>query len=396
MPDDAAPSHDKGAVSIDDARNSARLAVSNFLAHPPKFADQPPAKPWSGHVADYQVTAARDETAGLPKDVFVDVVRPQRKEDMLPIYDVSGQLLFRDFTTRLADGSELRARTAANKLLGAPVFSVGTNAPLDVAEAVAHAKDVAQKQALTPVDLPKGIVCYSYPKLGLLCRNAAAKRSVVDLIDFSIQPVDNAPEGGGDPELLRTASLLHEIEPSMADAQLGQFEDFQKALKPANNASAPEGGDPVRQKIVDGVNCIAQETRTWCAVATAKMILDLYGFVKTQTEIATAMKTGPDGTPSEPNQLDGYKTLSNSKLVATYDEKATFAKAQSEVNAGRPLKSGISGHARAVVGWKNNPAGDDAGAWLYIFDPWQGHKVWEKWGAVEILNFIYVRRSAIS
>lgn len=400
MYDSDFPDQNEVAVNVEDARKSARSAISMFL-HTATIPLHPSlAKPESVPAADFHTTGTNDGMAGSLNDAFPAVVGPLEVESVVPIYDVSGRLLFRDFIAQRTDGIELRVRTAADKRLGAPVFSVGANAPLHIYEAVARANEVAQKVGVTPADPPEAIVCYSYPKLGLLCRDAKGRRSVVDLIDLSIQPVDNAPEGVGDPELVGAVSLLHGITPPMVDTKLKRFESFHTALSRPSIADAPEGGKSseasAEQKIVEGISCIMQENRVWCAVATAKMILDFYGFEHEQTEIAVTMSTGPDGTPSEPNQVDGYKQLSENAMVASYDQTATFAEAQSELNAGRPLKSGIPGHARAVVGWKNDPAEGDAGAWLYIFDPWQGAKVWEKWGAVEMLNFIYVRQSQIS
>jgi hypothetical protein len=374
------------AVEIDDARRFARSAIAIFLRAATNGLETLPAIPEFKTADDGIVGSSNDPPGGVAG-----------VESVTQIYDVSGRLLFRDFTAQTVAGTELRVRTTANKLLGAPVFSIGANAPLHINEAVARASEAARKGGLVPAELPKGIICYSYPKLGLLCRDPSGRRSVVDLIDLSTQAVDNAPEGAGDRELARAVPLLHAITPSKADIQLQRFQNFENALSESHISAALESIDAgPAQKVVEGVKCIAQENRVWCAVATAKMILDFYGFVHEQSEIAVTMSTGPDGTPSDPNQIDGYKQLSGSALIASYDETATFAEAQSELNAGRPLKSGIPGHARVVVGWKNDPAGEDGGAWLYIFDPWQGAKVWEKWGAVEMLNFIYVRQSQTS
>jgi hypothetical protein len=145
----------------------------------------------------------------------------------------------------------------------------------------------------------------------------------------------------------------------------------------------------------------AQQTDVFCAVATGQMILDFYKYHFTQDEIATAMNTGAGGT-TNPDQVTGYETLSGNCLDATFDGSADWAEARAEIDANRPLKSGIPGHARACAGWKRQNIsliGQPLRRWLRIYDPWPwnadicagGQIVWEDWDAVDHTNFIYVR-----
>ncbi|MBG0791961.1 C39 family peptidase [Methylocystis sp. H62] len=181
--------------------------------------------------------------------------------------------------------------------------------------------------------------------------------------------------------------------------QINRFSRYQAALR-LPGAQEPEVGSAevqagAQEHIISGIKCVAQENRVWCACAAAKMILDFYGFEHTQAEIAIAMNTAPDGTPNTPNQVEAYKTLSQSNRIATYDDTPGFMEVQTEIAAGRPLKCGIKGHARTICGWKMDTTQGNEGSWLYIYDPWQAQIYWEKWGAVQILNYIFVRETPI-
>lgn len=148
------------------------------------------------------------------------------------------------------------------------------------------------------------------------------------------------------------------------------------------------------QEMISGVTLQAQSAPTYCAVASAKMILDYHGIVKTQDEIALVMQTGPGGTmPAQ--QLAGYATLSDNHYLATNAAPATFDGIQEEIHASRPGKSGIPGHARVATGWRLDPANAQT-QWIYIYDPWpvnQGQVYWEAWGSVVHTNFLSVKPS---
>jgi hypothetical protein len=174
--------------------------------------------------------------------------------------------------------------------------------------------------------------------------------------------------------------------------------------------SGPIVIEPVSQRVIqycphckthDCFALHAQQTNVYCAVATGQMILDFYRYNFTQDQVAAAMGTGASGT-SNAGQADGYKKLSNYCLDAIIDETANWTEAKAEIDANRPLKSGISGHARACFGWKRQNLilpGKPQGRWLYIVDPWPwnadickgGAIYWEDWYAINHTNFIYVR-----
>jgi hypothetical protein len=133
------------------------------------------------------------------------------------------------------------------------------------------------------------------------------------------------------------------------------------------------------------------------------MILDFYRWYYTQDEIAAAMGTGAGGTGND-GQVAGYQSLSRRCLDAIIDTSALWTEAKVEIDANRPVKSGIPGHARAVAGWMKTWSW---ASWnwelaLKVYDPWPwnadicagGAVVWEDWDAVTHTNFIYVRHRA--
>ena len=122
------------------------------------------------------------------------------------IYDINGVMLFRDFVSTTSNGLELRTRTAATALLTSPVVSVGINQPLNLDNRIKVAREHAAREGLQPVEGSQSVVCYSYPKLGLLCRDDKTRR-VIDLFDPTILDVDTPLEQGRT-ELLSVNSLL--------------------------------------------------------------------------------------------------------------------------------------------------------------------------------------------
>jgi hypothetical protein len=310
----------------------------------------------------------------------------------LDIYDISGRLLFRDWVTTLTGGKELRARTVATKHLSVPVPTVGINQPWPITDWLERAHRVAVLHELIPVDGLAQLVCYSYPKLGLMCRKKNAAPAVIDLSDGSIiemhidQPVLGDEAGMWSP--------LDSVNPDAAEESIRFFDA--KAARLCSDGSVMltagiEAGSQqnTQQNVLTGMVLYGQETPVWCAVATGEMLLAYHNIKDTQTNIAVAMNAGPAGTTLT-NQVSGLNRLAGKGLYATSTTQVTFENAQTEINGGRPLKSGIPGHARAVSGWRVN----DGTKWLFIFDPWpvkQGQTVWEAWDTSLMKNFIYLQ-----
>jgi hypothetical protein len=130
-----------------------------------------------------------------------------------------------------------------------------------------------------------------------------------------------------------------------------------------------------------------QEENYYCAPATAQMIAKYYGVTHTQDYIFGVMD-GDTGGCSYSEQLDYYKASNGlDKDGSYYDSTPDFNDVVSEINSGRPLRSGVTGHARACIGYQ-----DYGIRYISINDPWpvnSGSNRLEVWG--NVVNHIFVK-----
>ncbi len=316
------------------------------------------------------------------------------------IFDFDGNLLYHDYVMAWADGKELRVRTSGNTAFIPSVLSLGINPPLNIERKLEEARKIAEQNNLNPQANAEALVCYAYPKLGLQCYDSQGNKFVIDLGDYTIFPVSNEPTDS--PDFVSTYSpsiFVNKLTLTLANARAIGRDAANK-----DREDRLDGGKNLEQVVsslhsqsteitLKSFKLHPQETPVYCAVATAQMILEYYGFQYSQAEIAAAMKTGQDGTTND-NQIKGYTSLGKGSLFAPpLDRTASFSEAQFEISQGRALKTGIPGHARACAGFKVEASGIKS---LYIYDPWppnQGTIYWEKWEATTHTNFIYVQRA---
>lgn len=312
--------------------------------------------------------------------------------DDIPIYDFRSRLLFRDKVGKLPDGTKVTVRTAGNALLSAPVVSTNVGPFFDIHDAMGKALQVAREHDLVPIEGEKSLICYSYPKLGLLCRRRDnGAEYVIDLGDLSIVDV-GATSQLHTTEGLMTWSPYDQIAPETVDSATGSWKEISDRLS-GDVTSGPLTAAVTRPAQVQQqtlkLQLRGQETNVFCAVAVAQMILDFYGIQRTQQQIALAMHTGAKGTePSD--EVAGFEALSGHTLTATLEEKPTFEDARNEIVQARPLKSGVPGHARTIGGYKV-----DDQQLLYIYDPWPSNKgsiYWESYAMKKESNYIYVKK----
>jgi len=137
--------------------------------------------------------------------------------------------------------------------------------------------------------------------------------------------------------------------------------------------------DFISYKTLD-VPFYCQEESNWCAAAVGQMIADYYGYTHTQSEVAEYMGLDPGtgGGANKDDQLNYY--WNGIDKSGSKNDYASFSGAKEEIDADRPLKSGVDGHARCAVGYEEIyyiP-------YLLINDPWPediGLKYWEcYWG----------------
>lgn len=361
----------------------------------------------------------------------------------LAIYDLNGQVLFYEFD--VMDGNTVvgSTKTAASKTIGSPVITMEFGErSWDFKKAAKEAEKKVRKLYPKAKITDSEPVCYSYPKIGVRIYFDIPKAKEQNVI-FDIATLDlierYASEGTDDfacwsfyQEVVEPEKEKREAEfelarkelkaakaqtPKVLERSVGKraLSDMKSSLtpKPSLGVMTPSNITPIswyssktvrfspRCNASESFELYAQKTNVYCAVATGQMILDFYKYHYTQDQIATAMSTGAGGT-TNPAQVNGYESLSKNCLNATYDSTANWNEARNEINANRPLKSGIPGHARACAGWKTQNAyiiGQTPKKWLKIYDPWpwnanicSGGKVyWENWNAVNHTNFIYIR-----
>ena len=358
------------------------------------------------------------------------------KAEPLVIHDLGGPPLFYDF--ELTDGDETVGivRAAASPAIGTPLVAAQLGPRgWDPEDALHSAEEAVRKEHEGAKVSASRLVCYCYPKIGVevsfdLPRQGGG-RTIIDVSDGL--PVVNL---GADEAEGSTAYSYYEV--VVAPTEKGRrrrWSRHEEDLEVVSRAAPPLSDVGSRleaeartklydalvlefpyvifplssQKVVRfGPRCsphecfelYAQQTNVYCAVATGQMILDFYRWYFTQDQIAAAMGTGAGGT-GNPGQVAGYESLSNNCLDATYDSSAAWSEAKFEIDANRPVKSGIPGHARAAAGWMKTWSWASFGydLSLKIYDPWPwnanicagGAVVWEDWDAVTHTNFIYVR-----
>jgi hypothetical protein len=353
----------------------------------------------------------------------------------LIIHDLNGQVLFYEFTVRSGEKQVGSIKASASALIGSLVVTVEFGPrKWSRRRAQERAEEEARKRFPNARHSDAELVCYCYPKLGvrIYAEDREGQRSVIiDVADGSVIERFGSDEKEG----VTAYSFLDEVAEPQRELRLRRFDLANRELDLlAREAPDILAEEPVKdlprikgiliprnlglsdkislyslRVLKYGPRCTphdcfqlyAQQTDVYCAVATGQMILDFYRWNFTQNQIATAMNTDAGGT-SNPDQVTGYQSLSNQTLTATFDSSADWAEAKAEIDANRPVKSGIPGHARAVAGWKRQNFWLIGGApkrWLQIYDPWPwnedlcdgGKIVWEDWDAVNHTNFIYVR-----
>ena len=364
----------------------------------------------------------------------------------LRIFDLNGKVLFYEFPVVRKRQMVGRIRASASKVLGSPIYSLQAGPrKWNLRKAIVQTTDLAKRMYRGANVLSTRLVCYCYPKLGILVRlrdsAGKARRVIIDVADYHVEtekPPQAGVEGTGAYSLYdsipmaKRKSRVERWEKSTSDMETARDKsgfDVKKAFTSTRIDAAstkivavaldffkigsrvvtfcPHRG-PHSHPTATGLSIFpffgiphcfelhGQQTSYYCAVATGQMILDFWRYYFDQkNDIAAAMGTTSGGTYNS-GQVNGYESLTNNQLDATYDTSANWTEARNEINENRPVKSGTPGHARACVGWKMwGPE-----RWLYIYDPSPpdpsgdgGQIYWENWDAVTHTNFIYVRRA---
>jgi hypothetical protein len=333
--------------------------------------------------------------------------------------DLKGAPLFYLFPARLAGPqTTCWVRASADSLLGPAILAIDTpRSPWDPATSIQRAYGLARENFRTTIGAPR-LVCYSYPRIGVRVPLGVGDSVIYDAWSFEEVPLEPGENRFGAWSYLSTV-----VEPN-ADVRLAMWRADDERLTHSLDAHSLAGAgaegeqpDPTAPGVTLGKvryssqseahECFAlyaQKNNRFCAMASAQMILDFYRYSYSQDAIATEMGTPDDGitlTQYE-QQRAAYESLSGNGLVATLDRAPCWQRAKAEIDANRPLKSGIIRHARVCTGWLEEPetgVGARPRQWLRLHDPLPAHAdllkggttTWEAWTEHTHTNFILVR-----
>jgi hypothetical protein len=380
----------------------------------------------------------RDWAGGVPG--FENWYAVEIDPKPLILHDLNGWPLFYEFTVFHRDKAAGTIKTSASQVLGSPVVTVELGPRRwDPDRATREVVERVRRRSPNVEILDTELVCYGYPKIGVRVDlrdregNEEKRRSLI----FDVADLTQVERFGADElEGLTAYSFYEEVALPRAEKNIRRWEIADRELDVVRSRDREAFGSAfveadlsrLRRALTPesryalelyssrvlkyGPRCTphdcfmlyAQQTNVYCAVATGQMILDFYRWPYTQDQIATAMGTDSGGTDN-PGQVAGYESLTRSCMDATYDTSANWAEAKAEIDANRPVKSGIPGHARACAGWKRQNisfVSQPSRRWLQVYDPWPwnadlcqgGAVVWEDWDAVTHTNFIYVHHRA--
>ena len=375
------------------------------------------------------LSVLRDASMGLP-DIPNWLTAGVQKEP-IQIFDINGSILFFDFAIK--KGTEILGyvRAGADKVLGMPriAYEIGPRY-WDFDSAVKKLTSRVRKEYPTWKILGTKLVCYSYPKLGVMFERVNEKgvesHLIFDVADFSLIP-EKPPRV--QVEGAYAWSFYGSLSENVRKLSLRRYEQFnkwrlevpeslRKQIKAARTLApfAEKIKWPFKKTITKELqfcthydsneprshHCVvlhAQQKNDYCAVATCQMILCYYRYYYSQDQIAPALNYAPGGCPSD--QSPGYEQLSCNHLDATYDTSPTWEKARDQIDALHPMKSGISRHARACAGYSYVSwiFGGISEKKLYIYDPWPwnadyklgGAVYWEDWDLITHTNYVFTR-----
>lgn len=350
----------------------------------------------------------------------------------LEIFDLNGQALFYDFSIMQGRTVVGTIRAAANSTIGAPVVSIRLGAhKWDLDTAKGRIAEIVRKKFSKLAVKDTVLICYSYPKIGLLVSLASDKEErqlVFDISDFSIIP--DKPEKEGT-EGAFCWSFLGSINKRSVPARRKRYDaaaglakkvfgkeygpgifritnlavvaDLSKLVLKTRTEKKLQFCTHYRHDETGSHHCFilhAQQVNDYCSVATCQMILCYYRYYYAQNEIAPSLGySAGGGCPADVSA--GYEALSNNHLNATFDNSATWAEARDQINLLQPMKSGVPGHARAIAGYSSNLfsvlGSSTADKKLFVYDPWPwnadlkagGDVYWEDWDSVTHTNFVY-------
>lgn len=380
------------------------------------------------------LSVLRNATADIPG--IVDLSKGNLIKKPLRVYDINGKPLFYDYTIKRGVKTLGTVRMGASKILGTPAISYEIGPRYwDFRSAVNKLIPRVRQKYPERVIRRIRLICYSYPKLGVMFEMIDRRRKLSRLI-FDIAHLSLIPEIPPEPgmEGAYAWSFYNAIPDDTRKLKLKQYNQFNKwrleipekkremirterTLIRSKALAIREKWWPWKINVTKKLqfcphynynetrshHCFVlhgQQKNDYCAVATCQMILCYYRYYYIQNDIAPALNyTSGSGCPA--NQSAGYEKLTCNHLDATFDTSPKWEEARDQIKALHPLKSGIPGHARTCAGysyvwWIFGEVKDKK---LLIYDPWPwnadyklgGSVYWEDWNSITHTNFIYTK-----
>lgn len=328
------------------------------------------------HARVYLTQFVADELPGLE-----DWDGAQVEKKPVIVYDIHGKKLFYEFTVTKEGRAIGEIEIAASKVLGTSVCRVILSPPLDRETAAQKAMEVAEKEYPDYKIQSTKPVCYSYPKEGVMVTLAKPeakeeKTVIIDVYLSSVVPLKEPKKEG----------------------ELGAWSIYDK-LPAEERAKGIEKWNSDAESVADqsligilgsktlSVPLYAQQYSNYCAAAVGQMIAKYYGTTHSQSYVAGYMGLTPGGGGASDSAQLNYYHSGLWKYGSWSDDSPSYSETKSEIDANRPLKSGITGHARCGRGYY------DSGSYVLINDPWpvgSGLLYWEPWILRTHTSDIYV------
>ncbi|MFA5267571.1 MAG: hypothetical protein WC379_06330 [Methanoregula sp.] len=334
--------------------------------------------------------------------------------DPVVIYDLNGKKLFYQFAAEKDGKKTGEILTSASKVLGVPVQLISDPNTFDPTAIQITVKDLAGKDFDGFTVQSTKIVCYSYPKMGVMVRlvnvqTLEQKDEIYDANYLTIIPqkmptrdgesgswsyYQQIPENTYEERITRwnTANnRMNDIKNKALSAGIDISNDLSGTSLQSLDQIVLVSTDGVFEygELPSGFPTIDQGQAQWCQVATAWVITKFYYPSNTRTlaNIAATMQipdiyTGADWDDELAYYTSDYLSgASNGGLgmddsyYRTTNPSLTYEKVRSEIDEyERPLKVGYNGHSRACIGYSRNPDGDT----YYKFSNSQGGVIqWE-------------------
>ncbi len=344
-------------------------------------------------------------TRNVPRSLFE---KTRVSSAGVPIYDISGELLFHRVSLRKGRGLTGYADIAVNPVFGAPFLGASIGATWNgralAKEAAAAARKLRRGMRFDTIRF----VAYSYPKLAVQFLLRGKEKLMLELYSWEPVPEMRTRPRDEPPSNFERWSFFEDMPASRKRSntrrfqkRLDQWDDLCPPRRP------PRGFKPELIRIREFEQLTrdfefrplvvsrelhyspdnthhhpcyelkSQLTNVWCVAASVQMLLDFYRYNFDQTKLATDLGLGTIANPNgllyanDTDVVTVLENLTNNALNATINTNPTWAEFVSEINANRPLISFIPGHSRTVAGYTRGRSilgGYFKG--LLVYDPW--------------------------